>query len=73
MLLAINVFTVEDRFGKNAVRDKYLIGLKKKKKQAAKSVKKHLSSICDFLSFLHLDKVKLMLITIHDTINVKLK
>ena len=72
MLLAINVFTVEDRFGKNAVRDKYLIGLKKKK-QAAKSVKKHLSSICDFLSFLHLDKVKLMLITIHDTINVKLK
>ena len=31
MLLAINVFTVEDKFGKNAVRDKYLIGLKKKK------------------------------------------
>ena len=73
MLLAINAFKIKDTFEKNAVRDKYLIDQKKRKKHAVTSVKKHLSSICDFLSFLEMNKMKLMLITTDDTVNVKLR
>ena len=73
MLLAINPFKIKDTFEKNAVRDKYLIDQKKRKKHAVTSVKKHLSSICDFLSFLEMNKMKLMLITTDDTVNVKLR
>ena len=58
MLLAINVFKIKyvlKECCKGQVPDR----LQKRKKHAATSVKEHLSSICDFLSFLQMDKWKL--------------
>ena len=59
MLLAINVSKIKDMFNKKCCKGQVPDRLEKRKKHAATSVKEHLSSICDFLSFLQMDKWKL--------------
>ena len=71
MLLAINAFKIEDMFVKNIVRDKYLMDYCIRKRHAAKSVNKYLSSIGDFLSFLQIDQIKLVGVTVDDMISMK--